>query len=80
MHALLERRAQGACRYTVNRAGLVTSVGGEWRDFARENDAAEGVDAGVGLSMWDACATVQTREVYRRLLDHALRAGSVSFA
>ena len=69
----------GACRYTVNRAGVVTSVGGDWRAFARENDAPDGVDEGVGLSIWDACASAETREVYRRLLDHALREGSVSF-
>ena len=79
MTATLERRAMGACRYTINRAGVLTSVGGDWRAFARENAADESLDEGVGLSMWDAIATVETREVYRRLLDHALRAGSVSF-
>ena len=44
-------QALGATSFTVDPAGVITSVGGEWEQFARQNGDSSVLADGVGVSM-----------------------------
>lgn len=57
-----------SCLYRLDAGDLVTSVGGEWDAFARENGSPEAAGERVtGEPLWTFIAGPETRHVYRLL-------------
>lgn len=62
--------------HSVDAAGTIMAVNGEWLEFARENGAPELVrEAVVGRAIWEFMEGRETRHISRLLLDKVRRAG-----
>lgn len=62
------------CRYEIDAADRIRSVGGGWLEFARENDAPELTpEVVVGRSLWDFIAGAETQTLYGEVLSRMRR-------
>ena len=62
--------------HTVDAAGNIVAVNGEWVEFARENGAPELVrEAVVGRAIWEFMEGRETRHISRLLLDKVRSTG-----
>lgn len=56
--------------YRIDREGRIVFVNERWTEFALANDAASlAREAGLDKSLWDFVADVQTKHLYRTMLD-----------
>lgn len=67
-------------RYCVDRDFRIVSVGGNWNDFALENEGSElAGNSVIGRRLWEFITDPPTREIYRHLVERAFDGRSVQF-
>lgn len=59
------------CLYSIDASDVIVRVGGDWLDFAGANQAAESChpDQVLGRPLWNFVTGLETRHLYRLLLD-----------
>ena len=68
---MTEGTGPGSCFYQVDGRDRITAVGGDWVAFAKANQAAASCfpDQVIGRPLWDFIDGLETRHLYRILLE-----------
>jgi len=62
--------------YRIDADDVVVSVGADWDDFARENEADELVETGTGRTLWSSIGDDSLRELWREAVRQARSTGN----